>query len=439
MEQNTLAGDPASAWHDRPDVRAAQRRAMRLLVITQIVGGVGVGAAASIGALLAQAVAHSETYAGLARTSSTLGAALFGLPLALLATRRGRRVSLGLGWLLAALGGGVLVVAAVAGNVVLLIVGMLLFGSGNATNLQSRYAAADLAAPMHRAGALSVVVWATTGGAVVGPNLAGPGARVAALFGLPNLCGGFLIAAGCLFAASLVLWTFLRPDPLLTARRYEHAEAEQDGPTETPGLKVVLAQILALPRARLAFVAVVLGNTVMGAVMTMTPVDMADHGTSLTIVGITISVHVLGMYAFAPLVGRLADRFGRVAVVLAGQAVFLLSTVLSGISHGSVALVMSGLFLLGLGWSFAIVAGSALLGESVAPGIRTYAQGTADTAMNMVAAVAAGVSGPVMATMGFGGLNVLAAVLVVPVVVLAAAARPTQTSSVSTASNMSMK
>jgi MFS family permease len=406
-------------WQALPIVRSAHTRTMRSLIVTQIIGGVGVGTAASIGALLAQSVAHSETYAGLARTASTFGAALVGLPLALLAARQGRRRALGLGWLLAAAGGAVLVVAAIEGSVTLLIIGMLLFGSGNATNLQSRYGAADLAAPARRARALSVVVWATTLGAVIGPNLAGPGARVASLFDMPRLAGGFLISAVCLLSASIVLWVRLRPDPLLTARNYE-PEQHTHPRARRASMRLVLGRIMAAPRARLAFVTVVLGNTVMGAVMTMTPVDMADHGESLTIVGLTISVHVLGMYAFSPVVGWLADRLGRVPVVLGAQVIFLISSLLSGMSHGSVAMVTAGLFLLGLGWSFAIVAGSALLSESVNANIRTVAQGTADTAMNVVAAIAAGVSGPVMATLGFAGLNALAAALVLPVLVLAA-------------------
>jgi MFS family permease len=407
----------SGAWQSTDEVRTVQRRTVRTLVATQIVGGVGVGAAASLGALLAQSVAHSETYAGLARTSSTLGAALFGLPLAALAARRGRRRALSLGWLIAAVGGATLVAAAVDRNLPLLIVGMLLFGCGNATNLQSRYAATDLAAPLHRARALSIVVWSTTVGAVVGPNLAGPGAAVSSVLGTPRLSGAFVISSGFLLLASTVLWLRLRPDPLLTARSRERIDREDDGGA-TVRLGEVLRRIAAVPSARLAFVAVVLGNTIMAAVMTMTPVDMADHGASLTVVGLTISAHVLGMFAFSPAVGWLADRCGRTVVILLGQLIFLVSSALSGLSHGSVAVVSAGLFLLGLGWSFTMVAGSALLSESVPVGIRPLAQGTADTTMNLVAAVAAGIAGPAMASIGFGGLNAIAAILVLPTLAL---------------------
>ncbi len=412
-------------WQTQTPVQAAQRRTVRVLIVTQIVGGVGVGAAASIGALLAQSVTNSETFAGIARTSSTLGAAVVGLPLALLAMRRGRRGALALGWALAATGGIVLVVAAATENVVLLVLGMLMFGSGSATNLQSRYAAADLASPAHRARALSVVVWSTTVGAVVGPNLAGPGATVSSVFSLPKLAGGFIISSACLFVAAVFLWVLLRPDPLLLARKHEADAAAAADPLAaalpTKGVRMgeVVRHIASLPMARFAFVSVVLGHTVMGAVMTMTPVDMADHGASLTIVGFTISMHVLGMYAFSPVVGWLTDRIGRITVVLIGQGIFIASALFAGLSRGSVALVTIGLFLLGLGWSFSLVAGSAMLGEAVSQRLRPAVQGTADTTMNVVSAIAAGVSGPAMATIGFGGLNVLAGILVIPVVLLA--------------------
>jgi MFS family permease len=412
-------------WQDEPRVVSVQRRTVRILIASQIVGGVGVGAAASMGSLLAESVTHSEALAGLARTSSTLGAAVFGLPLALLATKKGRRGALSLGWALAALGGVVLVLSAVQGSVVLLVLGMLMFGSGSATNLQSRYAAADLASPLHRARTLSVVIWSTTIGAVVGPNLAAPGAAVSRGLGLPRLAGAFVISAVVLSVAAIALWAVLRPDPLLEARRYEAEAARNAGLGKAPdtGMREVFRLILSTPTARFAFVAIVLGHTIMGAVMTMTPVDMNMMGHSLTLVGITISAHVLGMYAFSPVVGWLADRFGRLPIIMVGQAIFLCAAVCAGLAGRSVVLITAGLFLLGLGWSFALVSGSAMLSESVDSNVRPAVQGTADTAMNIVSALAAGLSGPILAGAGFGGLNSCAALLVLPVLFLAPSVR----------------
>ncbi|GHB12413.1 putative MFS-type transporter YddS [Streptomyces tendae] len=418
-------------WQEQDRVRAVQKRTVRILSAAQIVGGVGVGVSVSVGPLLAESVARSETYAGLARTATTAGAALVGIPLALLAQRRGRRTSLGAGWLVAAAGGGLLIASAVSRSIPLLIVGMLLFGVGSATNQQSRYAAADLAAPHRRAHALSIVLWSTTIGSVIGPNLADPGAAVASALHLPRLAGAFVLATVCTAAASALLWGLMRPDPLTLSRRYQDADAPVDQDTGLPAaqdetggqkkdrqngtVRAGLRHLRHTPRAAFAFVTIVVAHTVMAAVMTMTPVDMSEHGHGLTVVGVTISGHLLGMYAFSPLVGRLSDRIGHMPTVVAGQAVFLVSAALSGMGHGSVGMMMAGLFLLGLGWSFSLVAGSAMLSETTPLSLLPGVQGTTDTAMNVVAAVGAGLAGPLMGWAGFGALNAVAAVLVLPV------------------------
>ncbi|WP_329139039.1 MFS transporter [Streptomyces sp. NBC_00670] len=418
-------------WQEQARVRAVQKRTVRVLSAAQIVGGVGVGVSVSVGPLLAESVAQSETYAGLARTATTAGAALVGIPLALLAQRRGRRTSLGAGWLVAAAGGGLLIASAVNGSIPLLIVGMLLFGVGSATNQQSRYAAADLAAPHRRAQALSIVLWSTTIGSVIGPNLADPGAAVASALHLPRLAGAFVLATVCTAAASALLWGLLRPDPLTLSRRHQDADTPGEEDAVIPAaraeaavrkkdsphgmVRAGLRHLRRTPHAAFAFVTIVVAQTVMAAVMTMTPVSMSEHGHGLTVVGVTISGHLLGMYAFSPLVGRLSDRIGHLATIVAGQAVFLVSAALSGLGRDSVGTMMAGLFLLGLGWSFSLVAGSALLSESTPAALRPGVQGTTDTAMNVVAAVGAGLAGPLTGWAGFGVLNAVAAVLVLPV------------------------
>ncbi|MGY1433649.1 MFS transporter [Streptomyces reniochalinae] len=422
----------AKPWQTQARVRTVQKRTVRVLAAAQIVGGIGVGVAVSIGSLLAESVARSETCAGLARTAMTAGAAAVGVPLALVAQRRGRRASLSAGWLVAAVGGALLVAAAVSRSMPLLVVGMLLFGVGSATSQQSRYAAADLAAPPRRAQALSIVVWSTTVGSVIGPNLAGPGATVASALRLPELAGAFVLATIGLALASALLWGFLRPDPLMLSLRHHDAQERQEsaagteaapaeatardeGPGNSGALRAGLRHLRRNPHAAFAFVTIVVAHTVMGAVMTMTPVSMSQHGTGLTLVGVTISGHLLGMYALSPVVGRLADRIGHLSTVVAGQAVFLVSAALSGMGRDSVVLMMTGLFLLGLGWSFSLVAGSAMLSEATPAPLRPGVQGSTDTAMNLVAAVGAGLAGPLMSWIGFGGLNAVAAVLVLPV------------------------
>ncbi|UNS96776.1 MFS transporter [Streptomyces tubbatahanensis] len=420
----------AVPWQAEARVAGVQKRTVRLLAAAQVVGGIGIGVSVSVGALLAESVAHSETYAGLARTAMTAGAAAIGIPLALLAQRRGRRTALSTGWLTAAVGGVVLIASAVITSVPLLVMGMLLFGVGSATNQQSRYAAADLAAPHRRARALSTVVWATTIGSVIGPNLADPGAAIASVLHLPSLTGAFVLATLCMALAALLLWAGLRPDPLRLARQQAdtdqqqgagtHAHATSGAPTpareeQTATVGRALRHLRRSPHAAFAFVSIVVAHTTMGVIMTMTPVSMSENGAGLSIVGITISGHLLGMYALSPLVGWLADRFGHLPTAVAGQAVFLVSALLSGLSHGSVPLMMTGLFLLGLGWSFSLVAGSAMLTEATPTALRPGLQGTTDTAMNVVAALGAGLAGPLMHSIGFAGLNLAAATLVLPV------------------------
>ncbi len=415
-------------WYAAPEVGVARHRTLGLLSAAQILGGIGSGAGLSVGILLAEQVTHSEGWAGLARSGTTIGAALFAIPLAAIAVRSGRRVSLGGGWLAAAAGSLLLVVAAqrVGSTLatVLLIFGMVLAGCGSAVTLQSRYAATDLAAPNRRSRDLSLVVWSTTVGSVLGPNLGAPGQALSERLGMQAFAGPFIIATLMqLVAAGLFL--FLRPDPLLLASRLQGLEHPIALPNATlPGRRLTEALRTAwrVPAARVALVSMCCAHTVMVGVMTMTPVDMEHHGATVTLVGLTISLHVLGMFGLSPLVGWLSDRFGRVRIIAAGSVTLLVATAVAGTAGMSGGLVMVGLFLLGFGWSLSMVAASALLTESVAPQVRTRVQGTVDAAINACAAIGAGVSGPLLGIIGFGGLNTLAAAIVVvgaPFVIIA--------------------
>jgi MFS family permease len=419
------APGPPVSWLGLPDVAVARRRTQRVLLVAQVLGSLGVGAAPSIGVLLAQEVTRSESWAGVARASTTIGAALLALPLGMLAARQGRRRSLSLAWAVASAGAAVLVLAAATTSVVLLVVGMMALGAGSAAGMQSRFAATDLALPARRARSLSMVVWVGTLGAVIGPNLGVPGKSVESRTGLPPLSGAFLIGAVLLGATALVVWVFMRPDPLLLAAHhtgggaaFTQAATQAATPART-GVRAALGEIRQVPAARFALTALVLAHVAMVSVMTMTPVSLARHGQSITIVGITISVHVLGMYAFAPLAGAAADRYGRMPVILAGQAVLGLSAIVNVMASGSTTGVMVGLFLLGLGWSIVTVPAAALLSQSVPAPSRPFVQGAGDSAMNAAAAIGAITSGALMVTFGFSGLAAIAGVLVLPVLWMA--------------------
>lgn len=433
MSDAPTAGTADADWRENQQVTAAHSRAIRVLVLAQVVGGVGAGIAGATAPLLAQAVTGSASLAGIARTGIALGAAGAAIPLAAAASRSGRRRSLALGWLVASAGGLILVLASATRSVPVLIIGMLAFGSGTATTLQNRYAAVDLAPARHRARDLSVVVWATTVGTVIGPNLGAPGAWLASAVGLPRLAGGFLIGAASALAAAGVSWAWLRPDPLLLAREYllrppaaarAAAEPTGTGPQSAGVRRARVREAAALvarsQSAMFGMTAVVVAQAVMTAVMTMSPVFMNGDGATLTVVGISVSLHIAGMYALSPLVGRLADRIGQLQVIIIAQLLFIAAAVFGALPGRSLLVAAVGLVLLGVAWSFAFVAGSAVIaGAFTDPAQRTAVQGTTDMLMNLVAAFAAALAGPVMTGAGYGGLNILAAAPALPLLVWA--------------------
>lgn len=386
-------------------------------MLTQVAGGIGMGAMLAVGALIALELTGSHTWSGMATTMITLGAAVFALPLASLAARHGRRPGLTLGWVLGALGGTAVITATVLGTFTLFLVGMVLVGAGTATNLQARHAAADLASEHNRGRDLSVVVWATAVGSVAGPNLIGPTGDAAALLGLPELLGPVLLTTvGFLLGAALT-FVLLRPDPLRAATAaLDHSGAPADVRLSVGGALRVIA---ASPGALLAIVGVVASHTVMVAIMTMTPVHMSHHGSALTVIGLTISLHIAGMYALSPVVGWLTDRVGRVPMLLVGQVILLAAAVVAGTAGHDETHVTIGLVILGLGWSFSLVSGTALLAESLVAEVRPRVQGVSDLVMNLGGAAAGALSGVVLAQIGFGGLNLFAALFTIPVFVLA--------------------
>jgi MFS family permease len=409
----------AAHWQDSAEVRSQQRRAVTVLTVAQVIGSFGMGASTSVGILLAEDIVHSEALAGIARTSFTLGAALLGVPLALLAMRGGRRPALGLGWTIAALGGATLILAATTGNALLLIVGMLMFGVGGAAALQTRFSATDLASPPRRGRTLSLIVWSGMFGSVLGPNLGVPGITIANALHLPPLSGAFVIAVVMMSFSALVIFIFLRPDPLKIAQHHTGLAATTSLPLKRSSFRHVLVTLWRIPAARFALLAVVAAHVSMVSLMTMTPVHMSHEGADLSLIGLTISVHVLGMFAFAPLVGWASDRFGPIKIIVVGQVIFIggaAFTVFFG-THGPN--IMIPLFLLGFAWSCCTIPGSALLSDAAPVEIRTTSQGVVDTSMNMIAALAALFAGPGLALIGFGGLAFVAVVVALPILAMA--------------------
>ena len=400
------------------DVRV-QSRTIRALVVGQVLAGLGQGATGSLGAVLATDVSGSEAWAGAVATASTLGAAAIAIPLARLAQARGRRVSLATGALIAA-GGSTLTLFAVGlTNFPLLLLGFAMLGVGVAVSLQARFAATDNAALRTRGRDLSIVVWSTTVGAVVGPNLFGPGVYVAEWLSLPDKTGSFVIAVAAQLLAAATYAFALRPDPLLLAR---------SRPFE-PTPEVAAGAVRGRSALVFAIGTLALAHATMVAVMAMTPVQLVHEGASLTIVGFTISLHIAGMFALSPVFGIASDRVGRIPTILFGQALFFLSLAVTAAGQHDTVAITVGLVLLGLGWSASTVAASALVADLASGEARLRVQGRADLSMNIAGAAGAALAGPVLALVGYDGLSIavmaLAALVVVGAIGLGRAANPT--------------
>ncbi|HUW77702.1 MAG TPA: MFS transporter [Candidatus Nanopelagicaceae bacterium] len=382
-----------------------RRKTLRTLSTAQIIAGLGTAGAIPAGALLVLDISHSEAIAGLAQTFSVLGSALMAVPLANITQRGGRRAALASGYLIGAIGALLTVVGGASRIFPLVFLGILFVGAASASGYQARFAATDLAAEHHRGRDLSYVVWAGTVGSVLGPNLVGTTSSLANAIGLPKLTGPYLVAGVMLFIGSLVIFVFLRPDPYLLSRtEAQIAHGRRKGSTRL-ALKVIRDSKM----ASLALAAIVIGHIVMVSIMVMTPVHMHHYNDSLSIIGFVISVHIAGMYAFSPVMGWLSDRFEPPKVILLGAIILTAAAVIAGTAPMKGSWILgAGLFLLGLGWSATLVAGSSLLARSVPVDLRPSVQGASDLMMNGAGALGGVVAGGIIALASYGALCALA-------------------------------
>ncbi|PRX96641.1 MFS transporter [Allonocardiopsis opalescens] len=402
----------------------AQRRVLTVLVAAQVLSGAGLAAGITVGALLAQDMLGSTGLAGLPTALFTIGSAAAAVLIGRTSQRLGRRAGLAGGYAAGAAGALGVVAAAVAEAPALLFAALFVYGAGSATNLQARYAGADLAAPGLRARAVSTVLVATTLGAVAGPNLVTPLGDLARAWGIPPLAGPFILAAAAYAAAALVLWLLLRPDPLTTARALAaaHEAADTPDPGETGGG--------AADRRRLVLGAavMVLVQLVMIAIMTMTPVHMTHHGHSVGAAGLVIAIHVGAMFLPSPLSGFLVDRYGAPPVAAAAGLTLVAAGLLAALAPPrSVPLLALALALLGLGWSLGLVSGTAIVTDSVPLATRARTQGMVDVAIAVAGAGGGMASGPIVAAGGYTVLSLLGGVIalaILPAVAYTARPRP---------------
>lgn len=403
-------------------VASLQRRTLTVVVASQVLGGAGLAAGVTVGALLAQEMLGTDRLAGVPTMLFTLGSALAAFLVGRVTQRAGRRVGLGLGFAAGGLGAVGVVAAAALDVVPLLLLSLFVYGAGTSTNLQARYAGTDLAAPDRRATAASVAMVSTTLGAVAGPNLVEPLGGVATSLGLPALAGPFLLAAVAFLAAGATLSVFLRPDPFLVAKelaRTDDAAAEARGDAVDADAS---SRRAVPPGVVVGATVMVLTQIAMVAIMTMTPVHMRGHGHDLGDVGLVISIHVAAMFLPSLVTGVLVDKVGRIPMAVAAGVTLLLAGVTGAVAPGdSTGLLVLSLALLGLGWNFGLIAGTALIVDATTPDTRARTQGTVDVLIALAGAGGGAMSGVVMAGAGYATLALgggVLSLLLIPVLFL---------------------
>jgi len=404
-----------------------QRRTLAVVLLAQILSGAGLAAGITVGALLAEQMLGSSRLSGLPTVFFTIGSAAAAVSLGWVSQRFGRRTGLSAGYLTGAVGSLGVVLAASIGNIVLLFASLLVYGAGAATNLQARYAGADLAAPSRRGRAVSIVLVATAVGAILGPNLVEVTGAVATAAGVPALAGPFMLAALAYVAGALVLWLLLRPDPLLLARSMAAAAASQGNEptsqplrsTAAPGSRRTWSWALASGAGIM-----ILTQLIMVAIMTITPIHIEHHGYGIGVTGIVIGAHVAGMFLPSPFSGWLVDRFGYLAVAVAAGVTLLAAGLIAAWAPAdSVATLVLALALLGVGWNLGLVSGTTLVTNAAPLETRARTQGVVDLGIALAGAAAGLSSGLVIAASGFAALSLAGGLLALLIIPIAAVAR----------------
>ncbi|PEM25952.1 MFS transporter [Bacillus wiedmannii] len=395
------------------------KRTLVIVSISQMFGGAGLAAGITVGALLAQQMLGTDAYAGLPAAMFTMGSAVAAFFVGKLSQKHGRRIGLAGGFIVGGLGAIGVVVAALTNSIILLLVSLLIYGAGTATNLQARYAGTDLANKKQRATAISITMVMTTFGAVAGPNLVGVMGRFAHSIGIPELAGPFILSAVAFILAGIVLFVMLRPDPLLIANMIETYKQEH-----TYKGQAVTEEATENKRGiTVGAIVMILTQIVMVAIMTMTPVHMGHHGHGLSAVGLVIGFHVGAMYLPSLVTGMLIDKIGRTTMSIAGGVILLAAGVIAAIAPSdSLILLIVALSLLGLGWNLGLISGTAQIVDATIPSTRAKTQGKIDVFIALAGASGGAMSGMVVANSSYAALSLAGGVLafmLIPVVIWA--------------------
>jgi len=383
------------------------KRTLIIVILSQIFGGAGLAAGLTVGALLAQEMLKTDSYAGIPAALITVGSAFGAWYVGRLSQRFGRGPGLATGFLAGGIGAIGVIIAASLQNIILLFASLLIYGVGTATNLQARYAGTDLAKPSQRASAVSAAMVSTTFGAVAGPNLVNVMGRAAESIGVPALAGPFILAAAAFILAGLVLLVLLRPDPYAIAQAIAQANRTNTGTasdsTPADGNKRGLVVGTAV---------MILTQVVMISIMTMTPVHMKHHGHGLGAVGLVIGIHIGAMYLPSLITGYLVDKVGRLAMSIASGMVLLISGILAAFAPAdSLMLLILALALLGVGWNLGLISGTAMIVDATHPTTRAKTQGTIDVLIALAGASGGALSGVVAASTSYSTLSLAGGLL----------------------------
>jgi MFS family permease len=399
----TTASVPASG------LSSVRTKLMATLFVAQVCGSTGQSIVLAVGSILAASITGTNTWSGLPVAVGALGTALASWPLARLMARSGRRPGLALGYSLAIVGSLLGMAGVAVRSFPLMLAGMALFGIASTSNLLARYAAADVSTGAQRGRAMGLIVWGSTVGSMIGPNLMGPALRVGALLGIESTASAFLVSVAGYALGALLIQIFLRPDPLTLARQAQEIADAGVTAVSARSLGVILNDV----RVQIALATLAVSQFVMISTTSTSPLYLHDQGHNVQTIGLAVSLHLAGMYVTSPLAGWLSDRFGRLLIIGAGAVILILAVMLAGLVPGSDRLlVILALFLNGVGWNMAFVAGSALLTDALAPNERAGVQGLADLFMGLMGALGSATGGMILGIWGFAILNAVGAVLV---------------------------
>jgi MFS family permease len=424
-----MSGSPAVSASTRIlEEPPEQRRTLTILLLAQILSGAGLAAGITVGALLAEQMLGSSRFSGLPTVCFTIGSAAAAVGVGRISQNLGRRAGLSAGYLTGALGSLGVVVAANIDNLVLLFASLVVYGAGFATNLQARYAGADLAAPSRRGRAVSIVLVATAVGAIIGPNLVNLTATLATEVSIPPLAGPFMLAGVAYTAAGVVLWILLRPDPLLLARSIAATKSPANNQANSGSTEPAVASGSDSRRWSWALASgagiLILTQLIMVAIMTMTPIHIEHHGHDIGVTGVVIAAHVAGMFLPSPFSGWLVDRFGYLPVALAAGVTLLAAGLLAAWAPvDSVAMLVLALVLLGLGWNLGLVSGTTLVTDAIPLATRARTQGVVDLGIALAGAAGGLSSGLIVTATSYATLTLVSGFLALLIIPIAAVAR----------------